>query len=80
MALHLPSAPLKTALCWSRYRDANPVPTSSLADDIATAPSGPVLVQKRKQAFIVRDTRLLGSTAGQYILTVVTTKPCLYVL
>ena len=23
---------------WSRYRDANPVPTSSLADDIATAP------------------------------------------
>ena len=24
---------------WSRYQDANPVPTSPLADDIATAPS-----------------------------------------
>ena len=28
---------------WSRYRDANPVPTSPLADDITTAPSGPVI-------------------------------------
>ena len=37
MALHLPTGPLKT-----RYRDANPVPSSPLADDLATAPSGPV--------------------------------------
>ena len=28
------------AMGWSRYRDANPVPTSPLADDITTAPSG----------------------------------------
>ena len=32
----------KPALCWSRYRDANPVPTIPLADEIATALSGPV--------------------------------------
>ena len=25
---------------WSQYQDANPVPTSPLADDLATAPSG----------------------------------------
>ena len=33
----------KPALGWSRYRDANPVPTSPLADEITTAPSGPVI-------------------------------------
>ena len=27
-------------LCWRRYWDANPVPTSPLANDITTAPSG----------------------------------------
>ena len=27
----------------SRYRDVNPVPTSPFADDIATAPSRPVM-------------------------------------
>ena len=40
MALHLPTGPLKPALGWSRYRDVNPIPTSPLANDIATAPSG----------------------------------------
>ena len=40
VAIHLPIGPLK--LAWSRYRDTNPVPTSPLADDITTAPSGPV--------------------------------------
>ena len=30
------------ALGWSLYRDGNPVPTSPLADDIATAPSRPI--------------------------------------
>ena len=35
MALRLPIGPLK-------LRDANPVPTSPLADDSATVPSGPV--------------------------------------
>ena len=29
-------------LGWSRYRYANPVPTSSVPYDLATAPSGPV--------------------------------------
>ena len=46
MAIHLPIGPLKTCSGlepgWSRYRDVNPVPTSSLADDITTALSGPV--------------------------------------
>ena len=45
MAVHLLIGHLKTrsGLDWIRYRDANPVPTSSLADDTATAPSGPVI-------------------------------------
>ena len=34
--------PTPTPLGCSRYRIANPVPTSPLADDIATTPSGPV--------------------------------------
>ena len=44
VALHLPTVffVYKQALCWSRYRDANPVPTSPLADDLATEQSGPV--------------------------------------
>ena len=42
MAIHLPIGPLKTRSGWSRYRDANPIPTSQLAHDITTAPSGPV--------------------------------------
>ena len=33
MALHLPIEPLKPALGLSRYRDANPGPSSPLADD-----------------------------------------------
>ena len=41
MALHLLTEPLKKlALGWSRYQDVNPIPTSPLADDIASAPSG----------------------------------------
>ena len=44
VALHLPIGLLKNpAVGWNRYRDANPVPTSLLADGNATAPSGPVL-------------------------------------
>ena len=34
---------LKPALGWRRNRDANLVPSSLLADDLATAPSGPVM-------------------------------------
>ena len=33
---------LKPTLVWNWCRNANLVPTSLLADDIATAPSGPV--------------------------------------
>ena len=33
-----------SALGWSWYRDANLVPTSQLADDLATAPLGSVLI------------------------------------
>ena len=43
MVMHLHIRPLKPALGWSRCRDANPVPTNLLADDLATAPSGPVV-------------------------------------
>ena len=47
MALHLPNGPLKTRSGLDQYRDVNPVPTSPLADDIATAPSGPVRPYRR---------------------------------
>ena len=42
MVLHLPTHwAFKNPLWyWSRYRDANPVPTKILADDITTVPSG----------------------------------------
>ena len=40
VTLHLPIVPLKRTLCCSLYRDSNPVPTSPLADDLTTAPSG----------------------------------------
>ena len=33
----------RNTLGWSMYQDANPVPTSPLANDITTAPSGSVL-------------------------------------
>ena len=35
---------IKPALVWSRYRNANPVPTSPFSDDLSTAPSGPVRI------------------------------------
>ena len=37
MALHLHIGPLKPSLGWSRNRDAKPVPTSPLADDLASS-------------------------------------------
>ena len=42
MALRLPNGPFKNTLGWSRYRDANPVPTTPLTVDVATAPLGSV--------------------------------------
>ena len=47
MAIHLDIGSLKTLLGWSWYRDANPVSTSPLADDITTAPSGPGFLNAR---------------------------------
>ena len=41
MALHLPFWSLKTRFGLEPGRDANPVPTTPLADDLGTAPSGP---------------------------------------
>ena len=55
---------------WSRYQDANPVPTSPLADDIPTAPSGPVTVIRELVHFdSVR--RLTGFELGQVVRRVV---------
>ena len=39
MALHLPIGPLNHTLELSLYPDANPVPTHSLVDDVATVSS-----------------------------------------
>ena len=49
MVVHLPIGSLKPALGWSQYQDANPVPTSPLADDISTAPSGAVPIEVLKE-------------------------------
>ena len=41
MTLHLPIGHLNIRSgLWSRYQDANPVSTRSLADDLAVAPLG----------------------------------------
>ena len=48
---------LKPALDWSLYRDANPVPTSPLADDITTAPSGSVLLGLTPSIFMYHKLR-----------------------
>ena len=53
MALYLSIGSLKPALCWSRYRDAIPVPTSPLAYDITTAPSGPVINTFRRLFYYI---------------------------
>ena len=43
MVLHLPIGPLKTALGWSWYWDANLVHSSPLTNDLAISPSGTVM-------------------------------------
>ena len=43
VALYVPIGPLKTLL-WSRYQDANPEPTSTFSDYLATVPLGSVMV------------------------------------
>ena len=57
MALHLP-------IGWSRYRDANPEHTSPLADDIATAPSGPVQLSRRGFQLLLETSELDSSIGG----------------
>ena len=61
MALHLHIESLKTALD-SLYRDANPVPTSSLVNDIATAPSS------EREECVVALHLPIGSLTKQYTL------------
>ena len=43
VAIHQPIGSLKTHSGLDQYRDANQVPTSPLADDVTTAPLGPVV-------------------------------------
>ena len=59
MVLHLPTGPLKTRSGLELVRGyTNPVPTSPIADDIATAPSGPVIILKNVSSFISVKTLL----------------------
>ena len=55
MALHITVVPLKPALGWNRYRDANPVPTSKLADLLQS-----LLTNKNKQSLKIRRTVFLN--------------------
>ena len=48
MAIHLPIGSVKTCSVLEPDTDANPVPTSPLANDITTVPSGPVIVVNPK--------------------------------
>ena len=40
-------------LYWRQYRDANPIPSSQLADDIATAPLGRLLLRRFCDMFVL---------------------------
>ena len=51
MALYLPTGPLKTCSELSRYRDANPVPTSPLADDLTLHHRGQLIISKEQNVF-----------------------------
>ena len=66
MALHLPIGPLKLALGWSWYRDANPIPTSPLADDLATAPLGPE--SQIRQLFCIQTSNVDQSEVSTFIV------------
>ena len=59
----LPIGSLKPHLGWSRYRDANPVPTSPLVDDMANALSG--LVYHTVHWILCQDA---NSHGGQFSL------------
>ena len=67
MALHVPIGPLKkTALGWSRYRYANPLPTSPVADDIGTAPLEPVDDHQAKWRYLPPITECLKTNQNHY--------------
>ena len=51
LALHLPIGHLKTRFGLDRCRGANTVPISPLADDIGTAPLGPVINSRVQMTF-----------------------------
>ena len=47
VALHLPIGSLKTySVLVRKNRDANPIPTNPLADDLATAPENGAVINK----------------------------------
>ena len=73
VAIHLPIGPLKTRCGWSQYRDANTVPTNPLADDIATAPSAPVIYVCMHVCMYVRTYACL------YVCMYVCTYLCMHV-
>ena len=53
----------KLAMGWIRYRDANLVPTSLLADELATTPSGPDYRPRLNSRFVLpRDSALTSVT------------------
>ena len=60
MALHLPTGPLKTR----SGLESNPLPTSLLAFDFATAPSGPVEYTEASDAFIYCGFNTVGYMAS----------------
>ena len=39
VVIYLFTGPLKCALCWSQYQDANLILTNPVEDDLGTAPS-----------------------------------------
>ena len=73
MALHLPIGPLKTR-SWLE-------PTSPLADDIATAPSGPVDILVSISVFKYRSKIKGGNVSGEisstkdYCIAIIVTLP-----
>ena len=74
MALHIPTEIIKNALSWSRYRDANPVPTSPLADDLAIRPIQFSLINGymvQAQWPIDGDRCQMNNASGLYYNTVV---------
>ena len=70
MAIHLPIGPLKTRSGLEQYRDTNSVPTSPVADDITTAPSGSVtaLIDAKQSMLQLKMGYICHMTVCSYII------------